>query len=548
MTVWNYFSLLGGLAVFLFAMVEMNRNLTAMAGRGMKTFLMKLTKGPFRGYLSGLGITLLNQSSSATTVLETAMVGAGFITFQQSLTVTLGAELGATLFPQLVAIPGLTKFSSLFLVTGLSITFAAKRKKYHHIGVTLFAFGLLFLGLEIMSESLAPLKNSIRFIQLMGKVAHPLWGILTGLAFTMLIQSAGATVSITIAMAVAGTITLEQAVPLNMGAAVGTCITAVLGSLTLNREAKRSAFVHVFFQFLAITWIYLLLMIQFRGEDLFIWWIRWFCREILNTESLARQIAVSYTFIPLINHIILIPSLPVMIKLFNFLFPEQDKPEPFGVKYIDDMLISRSVGLALEMTHKEIYRVSHIVGEMIVTMNTAVRSSSKSYRKRIGELDNKVDMLHGEIITFLAKLSQEELSRQQSLLCMNYIRIQNELESIGDVIDKNIVALAEKRVEKKLIFSEEGYRELEYLMDKITNNFDNLINAMGEESEGRNQFIKAVLDDHRKKEEEKLKQSHIDRLHRGLAESIATSAVHLDLITYFSRINDSIVYIVRHLV
>ena len=548
MTIWNYLSLLGGLAVFLFSLIELNRNLMAMAGRKMKSVLMKLTKGPFRSYLTGFGITVLNQSSSATTVLEAAMVGAGYLTFQQSLAVTLGAELGATIFPQLVAIPGMTRLSSFFLIFGLTVSILPKKKRYRQTGLVFFSFGLLFLGLEIMTGALMPLRESPVFIRLMKNVEHPLLGILIGMAFTMIIQSAGATTGITIAMALSGTITLSQAVPINMGAAVGTCITAVLGSLPLNREAKRSAYAHFFFQLMAITWVYILLSLSFRGESLYIWWVKWFCREILHTEHLARQIAVGYTFIPVINHIILFPGLPFVMKLFNALFPEQEKPEPFGVMYIDENLISRSVALSLEMTGKEIHRVAEVVREMIYAMEKAFRNGDPDYREKISELDQKVDMLHETIITFLAKLFQEELSRKQSILCMDYIRIQNELELIGDVIDKNVMALIEKKTDEKLKFSEEGFQELKSLLERISINFEILIRTMEDVSdEIKTKNIRSILEDHKKRKEEKYKQSHIDRIHRGLTESIATSAVHLDLITYFSRINNHIVSIARRL-
>jgi phosphate:Na+ symporter len=546
MNFWNLLSLFSGLALFLFAIVEMNHHLTAVAGRRMKTFLLHLTKGPVRGYLTGLGITLINQSSSATTVLEAALVGAGFMTFQQSLAVTLGAELGSTMFPQLVAIPGLTRFSSLFLCIGLVITIMAKKKNYHRIGMILFSFGLLFLGMELMSQALRPLREFEPFIHFMKNIENPLIGIVTGLLFTMLIQSSGATVGITIAMALSGTINLEVAIPINMGAAVGTCITAVLGSLTLDWEAKRSAFIHIMFQILGVMWVYILLSFTFRGERFYIWFIKWFTLHLLHTDSLSRQIAMGFTFMPIINHIILFPNLPLAVKLFNKVFPEREKPEPFGVKYLDDSLITSGVGLSLEMTRKEIYRVTEILTEMIDTMKRALHSSDNSLENTINELDSKVDLLHGSIIQFLAHLSQEELSERQSLVCMNYIYIQNELESIGDVIDKNVMPLMAKKTENKLLFSEDGFHELDHLIYKISHNFGHLSLALRND-DTRSYYIKMIRDDYKKKEEEKYKELHIERLHKGLTESLATSSVHLDLITYFSRINGNIYYIARRL-
>ena len=544
MNLWDLFSLVGGLAIFLFGMMEMNKHLTSIAGSRMKSIMLTLTKGRVRGYLTGLGITIVNQSSSATTVLEAALVGAGLMTFQQSLAVTLGAELGSTFLPQLVAFPSITKLSTLIVFVGFIMLLSVKTRKQKHIALTVFTFGLLFLGMDMMSASLKPLRSYEPFIELMKNVETPILGILLGLLFTMVIQSSGATTGITIAMALSGTISLEQAIPINLGAAVGTCITAVLGSLSLNWEAKRSAYIHIMFQLIGAVWVYILLLIPFQGERLYIWWIKWFTLHVLGTESLARQIAMGFTFMPLINHLIVFPNLKLIVTLFNKVFPEREAPQPFGAKYIHNKLIDKSVDLSLMMTKKEILRVAGFIQEMIQDVKTAFRSKDPEILTKVSELDSKVDTLHKVIITFLAKLSQEELSKKESELCMNYMYIQNELESIGDVIDKNIMSLAAKKIEKNLIFSDEGFHELEHLIYKVNRNFENLTDALKNDDLLK---VGVVLDSYKKKEEEKYKEKHIERLYKGQAESIATSSVHLDLISYFSRINAHIAYIAKRM-
>ncbi len=542
MSIWNLFSLVGGLAIFLYGMMEMNKHLTSIAGGKMKAIMMTLTKGPARGYLTGLGITIVNQSSSATTVLEAALVGAGLMTFQQSLAVTLGAELGSTFLPQLIAFPSITKFSTFIVFIGFMMKISVKTKKTQHIAMTIFTFGLLFLGMDMMSSSLKPLRTYEPFIQLMKNIETPILGILLGLVFTMIIQSSGATTSITIAMAIAGSISLEQAIPINLGAAVGTCITAVLGSITLNWEAKRSAYIHIMFQMIGAIWVFILLCIPYQGERLYIWGIKWFTLHVLGTDSLARQIAMGFTFMPVINHLIVFPNLKLILRLFNRMFPEREAPKPFGAKYIKKQIINNGVELSLLMTKKEILRVADLVHEMILEMKSAFRSKDPSVFERVSELDSKVDTLHKIIIPFLARLSQEEMTLKESELCMNYMYIQNELESIGDIIDKNIMSLATKKIDQNLVFSEEGFHELEHLIFKVNRNFENLMAAI-KDCDGDK--AKAVLDSHKKKEEEKYKKMHIERLSRGQAESIATSSVHLDLISYFSRINGHIAYIAK---
>ena len=181
---------------------------------------------------------------------------------------------------------------------------------------------------------------------------------------------------------------------------------------------------------------------------------------------------------------------------------------------------------------------------MIQDVKTAFRSKDPEILMKVSELDSKVDTLHKVIITFLAKLSQEELTKKESELCMNYMYIQNELESIGDVIDKNIMSLAAKKIENNLIFSDEGFHELEHLIYKVNRNFENLTEALKNDDPLK---IGVVLDSYKKKEEEKYKEKHIERLYKGQAESIATSSVHLDLISYFSRINAHIAYIAKRM-
>ncbi|MBI9102320.1 MAG: Na/Pi cotransporter family protein [Spirochaetales bacterium] len=544
MSIWNIFTLFGGLTIFLFGMMEMNKHLTAIAGTKMKGIMLALTRGRARGYLTGLGITIVNQSSSATTVLEAALVGAGLMTFQQSLAVTLGAELGSTFLPQLVAFPSITKFASFIIALGFIFLITMKTKRGKDIGMTVFTFGLLFLGMDMMSSSLKPLRSFEPFIILMRNIETPILGIFLGLFFTMIIQSSGATTGITIAMAIAGTITLEQAVPINLGAAVGTCITAVLGSLTLNWEAKRSAYIHIVFQLIGVIWVFILLSIPFRGDRFYIWFVKWFTQTVLQTDSVARQIAMAFTFMPIINHIIVFPNLNSIVKLFNKILPEKDAPKPFGAKYIHKKMIQKSINLSLVMAKKEILRVSDLIQAMILEMKSAFRSKDLTIINKINDMDSKVDLLHSKIIAFLATLSQEELSEQESELCMSYIYIQNELESIGDVIDKNVMVLAAKKIDQNLIFSEEGFHELEHYLYKLMRSFENLIKSFREDD---NVLADTLVKSYKNKEEEKYKKLHLERLQKGLEESLATSSVHLDLISYFSRINSQIAYIAKKL-
>lgn len=541
MTIWNYFGLIGGLAVFLHGMLLMNKNLTAIAGNKLSKIMLTLTRGKVRGYLTGLGVTIINQSSSATTVLEAALVGAGLLTFQQSLAVTLGSELGSTFLGQLVAFPAITRLSTIIIAAGFFSSLLTKTKRRKSIAKTILGFGILFLGMDMMSKSLVPLRSYEPFLDLMARIENPILGVIIGLLFTMIVQSSGATSGLTIAMAMSGTITLSQAVPINMGAAVGTCITAVLGSLALNREAKRTAYIHIVFQSIGVVLVFILLSIPFRGDRLWLVIAKEFTSKVLGTESLARQIAMAHTFMSVINHIFIIPMLPLIIKFFNRIYPPMEIEKPFGVKYINDSLIE-TPELALKLAKKEIVRGVEIVKEMFDDSVAVFETRDMEKVREINNTEEKVDILRNEIIPFLTKLAAKELTEKESEKEVTYLYITNEFESIGDVVDKNIMVLAEKMVENNYHFSSNGSKDIEKLHGKISVNLTDIIKVIRDDDLIlANNITKTgcII----RKLETKLRDQHFKRLHDGLQESLETSSVHLDLLDNFKRINDHIVYI-----
>jgi phosphate:Na+ symporter len=540
MTVWNYFSLVGGLAVFLYGMLQMNKNLTAIAGNRLSKVMLNLTKGKVRGYLTGLGVTIINQSSSATTVLEAALVGAGLMTFGQSLAVTLGAELGSTFLGQLVAFPSITKLSTIIIAAGFFSSLLTKTKRRRSVAKTVFGFGLLFLGIDMMSKSLEPLRSFQPFLDLMARIDNPLLGILIGLVFTMIVQSSGATSGLTIAMAVSGTITLAQAVPINMGAAIGTCITAVIGSLALNREAKRAAYIHILFQTIGVIIVYILLLIPFRGDQLWLYLTKVFTSRVLGTESLARQIAMAHTFMSVVNHLFIIPMLPLIVRFFNKIYPPMEVEEPFGVKYINDTLID-SPDLALEAAKKEILRGVAMAKEMFDDSVSMFQTRDIQKLKEIGNKEEKVDILRNEIIPFLTKVAARELTEEESVTEVTYLYLTNEFESIGDVIDKNILALAQKMIDSNHQFSTDGSEDIRRLHEEISRNFASIVEVVKGANLDLAHEITRTGATVRKLETE-LRERHFRRLQDGLKETVKTSSVHLDLLDNLKRVNDHIVY------
>lgn len=542
MNIWLVFNVLGGLAVFLYGMLVMNDSIKKIAGNKLRQILLTLTGGPFRGFLTGLGLTSVIQSSSATTVMVVGLVGAGLMTFYQSIGVTLGAELGTTITAQIVAFR-ITKYALLITAIGFFWSLIAKTKKQQEIGNTILGFGVLFLGMDIMSKTLSPLRQYQPFLNIMTAIEIPILGILLGLIFTMIIQSSSATSGIVVAMALSGTITLKQAIPINLGASIGTSITAILGSLALNRDAKRAAYVHTISQTIGVIIVFILMSIPYKGENLWLWFVTWFTKTIAGTEDVPRQIAMAHTLMPLIKT----PFMFLILKPFsNFLlkiYPSKEEEKPFGPIYISDTLLD-TPDIALSQAKKETSRLGKIVFEML---DNAINCFDKSERsvtlcENVALSDIKVDHLRNAITEYLRKVAQRGLTEEESKQEIALLYITNDLESIGDIIDKNIIPMAKKAVELNLLFSKEGWEEIRSFHERILKNLEGVLEAFDKNEKVLADKIAATKPEIGKYESE-LRLHHIQRLHRGLPQSIETSALHLDLTDQYKKINSHIVSI-----
>lgn len=536
MTVFNIFDLIGGLAIFLFGMIMMNDNLTAFAGTKLRSIMILLTKNKVRGYLTGLSVTVLNQSSSATTVLEAVLVGAGLMTFEQSLAVTLGSELGSTVLGQLFAFPKITKFATLFVAFGFFAFILSKNKKQKSLANTILGFGLLFLGMDFMSRAMEPLRQSALFMSLMGRIEEPILGILVGLLFTMIIQSSGATSGLVIAMAISGAITLEQAVPINLGASIGTCITAILGSLSLNREAKRSAYIHVVFQTIGVIIAFILLMIPFRNERFYIYLAKEFAALLPGgRNNLARQIAMAHTMMPLINHLIVVPMLPLITKIFNKLVPPEPPKEVFGAQYLSEVMLAEPT-VALIQVKKELLRMARIIETMLDKSRSTLTERNLDTGKEIKKADKMVDTLRTEIILYLTKIAKNPLGDQESAMQTAYLFLASELENLADVIERNVLDRIKKLVNKELYLSDEGLSDILKMCGVVTEHFRMFTQSLSEEDPSK---AIEVLKDVEKSREiiNELRHKHFQRLNEGNQISIETTEIHMDLLSHLHRIN-----------
>ena len=433
--------LLGGLAIFLYGMERMTSTLKLLAGNGMKKILGALTTNRFTAVLAGAFVTSVIQSSSVTTVLVIGFVSAGLMSLSQSIGVIMGAEIGTTVTAQMLAFK-ITKFALALVAAGFLMSFLSKREIVRQYGKMIFGFGLLFFGMNLMSDAMRPLRDYAPFLDAMQNLDNPLFGILLSALFTGLIQSSSATTAIIIVLASQGLITIEQGIPLVFGANIGTCVTALLASIGKTREAVRAAMVHVTFNSLGV-------LMWFGFMDQLAAGVTWLA------DSTPRQIAHAHTVFNVTNTCVFIWFTTPLAWLVTALVPDKREVEleTKQPKYLDAILL-RTPSLALDIVRMELGRLGAAALHMMRgALDTTIRGSNEQL-DALEAMDDNVDALHAAIVTYLGRLSQENLSDRQSEQLRDYLAAANYIENIGDMIETNLVDAGRERLAADLHFSQ----------------------------------------------------------------------------------------------
>jgi len=413
------FGLLGGLAVFIFGMNMMSEYLQKAAGEKMKGILALLTKNPVMGVLAGALTTAVLQSSSATTVMAIGFVSAGLMSLPQSVSIILGANIGTTITAQIIAFK-ISDYIYLFIFAGFAVAYAAKTEKMKNIGQTVFAFGLLFLGIETMGGVMKPLAGSPFFLNMIHWVADiPVLGVLAGTFMTLIVQSSSATIAVLqnfaeqpAANGVASILGLAGAIPILLGDNVGTTITALFACIGQAKDAKRTALAHCIF--------------NLSGCFLFIWLIRPFAAVIRfvspsgpEVEVISRQIANAHTMFNLAMTLIWTPLLPLMVKIVTGIIREGEEmsqalSEPL---YLDHKLVAQPAA-ALQLAEKEIIRCGESAGRLLVDISKAVKAEDREISWMSGQILEKTEQarkLYERMTEYLAELfSAGSMSEEQA--------------------------------------------------------------------------------------------------------------------------------------
>ncbi|HYA87412.1 MAG TPA: Na/Pi cotransporter family protein [Nitrospirota bacterium] len=522
-------SLFGGILLLLYGIKLLNDGLQNAAGSKIRSLLRSLTSNRFAAVGGGAFLTGLIQSSSATSVMLVGFVSAGLMNFRQTLAVILGADIGATVTVQLIAFH---VYDYALLLIGIGLVFAlfAKKTFYRNVGQGVLGFGFVFLSLKLMIDGMAPLQGNELFRQVFIALSNmPIVGILLSAGLTALIHSSAATMGIALVLAKSGMIPLDAAIHIILGANIGTCATALIASMRSPVEARRVAWAHVFFKLFGV-----LLFLPFLGTF----------QSLVSetTPDFTRQIANANSLFNIIIALLFLPIIGPFAKLITKLVPGDEEEKQFGPLYLDEHVL-KTPSLALGQATREVLRASDIVRDMLIDVVKVFQSDDQAPIAAIKNKDNLIDLLDRHIRLYLTRLSLFPLTESQSRRNVAVLETSRNLENIGDIIDRNLMPLALKRINKGITFSKEGLEEISLYHKRILENFDMAISAFT--SHDRD-LAKRVI---RNKEElgimeRELVQAHLDRLRKGLRESIETSHVHLDIISNLARIDSLITHII----
>jgi phosphate:Na+ symporter len=474
--------LFGGLALFLYGMDQLSESLKSVAGGRMKGLLSRLTKNRFTAAFSGALVTAVIQSSSVTTVLVVGFISAGLMTMVQSVGVIMGANVGTTVTAQIVAFK-VTEYALLLVAVGFAVRFFSRRERMRHQGMIVLGLGLIFFGMSVMGDAMDPLRSSPLFIDLMKGMEAPFLGILIGALFTALIQSSSATTGVVIVLAAQGFITLPAGIALAFGANVGTCVTALLASVGKPREARRAAAVHVLFNVLGVM-IWLPFIEQLAG---LVGVLSPSAEHLTGLDRLAaetpRQIANAHTLFNVANTVLFLPLAGVFARTVERLIPERPLPDHAVIRprYLD-MELMRTPSLAVDRARLEVLHMGDRVRVMITQILPAVFDGENEDILEVKAMDEGVDLLHGRIVTYLGRLSQENLSETVSQELLSIMEAANDLEAIGDIIETNLVVQGLERLEEGVTVSQVTQGVLSDFQRMILRGFDLALQAVSQRS------------------------------------------------------------------
>ena len=534
MDIFDVLTMLGGLCLFLFGMQIMGDALERRAGNSLRTLLRKLTSGRIAGLLTGLGVTAVIQSSSATTVMVVGFVNSGIMELKQAINVIMGANIGTTVTAWILSLSGIegsnvfvkllkpTSFTPVLALIGIIYFVFLKDNKKKDTGMILLGFATLMYGMDTMSKAVSGLADVPAFQELFLLFRNPILGMLAGAVLTAIIQSSSASVGILQALSATGQVSYGAAIPIIMGQNIGTCITALLSSVGTTKNAKRAAMVHLMFNVIGTTaWLSIFALVQAIVKP-----------ALLNLPAEEYGIAIAHSVFNILCTLLLLPQTALLEKLANKLVPDAQKPEE--VAELDERLLT-TPPLALE-------RCRVLTGEMATAACRAIIGSLECLRSFRPELaaavkedEDKTDHYEDLLGSYLVKLSAQGISEADSAEAAGLIKLLGDFERIGDHA-ANILDSAVELQEKEITFSPSAMAELSVLTNAVTEIMDLAVSAyLNNDVEAATMIepLEQTIDVLK----EELRRRHIVRLQRGEC-SIVAGFIWSDLLTDIERTSD----------
>lgn len=529
MGITDVLALLGGLALFLYGMQMMSTGLEAAAGNRMKSILEKLTSNRIKGVLVGAAITAVIQSSSATTVMVVGFVNSGLMTLKQAVWVIMGANIGTTITGQLIALD-IGAIAPLFAIAGVGAIMFIKSEKVHHISSIFAGLGILFMGMDMMGAAMSPLKESEAFISLMTKFDNPLLGILVGALFTAVIQSSSASVGILQALASTGMIPLSSAVFVLFGQNIGTCITAVLASIGMKVNAKRTTVIHLLFNIIGTVLFTVICLVT-----PYVTWI-----EAMTPGDPVAQIANAHTVFNIVTTLLLLPFGTHMANIAVRILPDSKKAddEDLRLKYIRPFESSYAIGhsaVAVSQVRDEVNRMRDMVAKNISDSFDSLVQYDEKLRKKVSEREEYIDFLNKGISEYIVSLMASEMNMSDSRKINGYYAIISNLERIGDHA-VNLAEYGDDMRKWEIDFSDTVKEELNEMKAQCIAALDNLKEVTSENVErilSQAVIIEQKTDDMRDKYFKKQMQG----LKKGKCKP-QSGIVFSEILTDFERMGD----------
>ena len=533
MTVFNVFSLLGGLALFLFGMDIMGKALEKQAGGQLQKILSKLTDNPLKGFFLGLCVTAVIQSSSATTVMVVGFVNSGIMELHQAIGVIMGSNVGTTVTSWILSLSGLqgdsflinmlkpTSFSPVLAFIGI-LLYMGKSEKRKGVGTILIGFAVLMTGMTAMSNAVLPLQNEAWFTNLFIRFSNPLLGVLVGAVVTGIIQSSSASVGILQALSATGVITYGSAIPIIMGQNIGTCVTALISSVGANKNARRAAMVHLYFNIIGVT----LFLAVFYGANLLLDF------AFVNETVTAWGIAVVHSIFNLTATAVLLPFANGLEKLAILTIPDDAEKESFAL--LDERLLN-TPAVAVERARAATADMAELARVGVVQAMSLTHKWDDSLAQKVREEEEKVDKYEDALGTYLVKLSSREMSHADSQSVNTLLHTISDFERISDH-SVNILSSAEEIHAKSIEFSKDAQEELQVLEGAVQDVLSRTTDAFRKgdlHMAGKVEPLETVVDELVRA----IKARHVARLQTGSC-SIEYGFVLEDLLTNYERVCD----------